>query len=224
MAQNDRIRSREDLARLVNRYGFLPFFKNLLPGFSVEEKIEPELWFTSLPGPWEWKGPLLREDKLIYGKFFGKRAVFMTREFFTELANYRRDGYDFDALWDDEKASFKEKRLFDLIEQNAPVLSTELKAAGGYGKDGKTDFDATLTRLQTLCYAIPDDFVYATDKSGKPYGWGTARFTTPEKMMGKAFTEKVYEKKPEESYRLLFTRLKALFPEAPEKTLKRFLG
>ena len=31
------------------------------------------------------------------------------------LMNYRRDGYDFDALWDDEKASRRQKKIMDLF-------------------------------------------------------------------------------------------------------------
>ena len=30
------------------------------------------------------------------------------------FVNYRRDGYDFDALWDDGKASIRQKKMMDL--------------------------------------------------------------------------------------------------------------
>ena len=33
--------------------------------------------------------------------------------------NFRRDGYDFDALWDDEKASFRQKKIMDLSEKHS---------------------------------------------------------------------------------------------------------
>ncbi len=33
----------EDLLNKVEEYGFLPFFKNGIPGFSVEEMCPPEL-------------------------------------------------------------------------------------------------------------------------------------------------------------------------------------
>lgn len=39
------ITSYEELERLVLDMGFLPFFRNEIPGFSVEEHTPLELWF-----------------------------------------------------------------------------------------------------------------------------------------------------------------------------------
>ena len=38
--------SADDLIAAVEEYGFLPFFQNETPGFSVEELCSPELWFA----------------------------------------------------------------------------------------------------------------------------------------------------------------------------------
>ncbi|MBP3700326.1 MAG: hypothetical protein J6I64_00400 [Lachnospiraceae bacterium] len=46
------IRSAEELQALVQRIGFLPFFKHEIPGFSVEECCPRELWFAEdVDGP-----------------------------------------------------------------------------------------------------------------------------------------------------------------------------
>ena len=37
----------------------------------------------------------------IYGKFFHKKTGYISVEWFPHFANYRREGYDFDALYDD---------------------------------------------------------------------------------------------------------------------------
>lgn len=61
---------------------------------------------------------------------------FISLEWFPYFANFRRDGYDFDALWDDGKASVKQKRIMDLfMDENADreLLSTEMKQLSGYG-------------------------------------------------------------------------------------------
>ena len=51
------LRYPEDLERLVEEVGFLPFFAGDIEGFSVEECCPPELWFAGdVDGPWEWKG------------------------------------------------------------------------------------------------------------------------------------------------------------------------
>ena len=93
------IHSAEDIANLVGELGFLPFFRNGVPGFSLAECTPHELWFSrDVDGPWEWKGPVIRLTGGVYGKFFGNKAGFVSREWFGDFANYRRDGYDFDAL------------------------------------------------------------------------------------------------------------------------------
>ena len=102
------LRSPEDIAALAEEWGFLPFFAGEIPGFSVEECCPPELWFSEeADGPWEWKGPVARSGRCVYGKFFGGRAGFISREWLPDFANFRRDGYDFDARYDDGLASSK---------------------------------------------------------------------------------------------------------------------
>ena len=81
------IRSAADIVALTNEWGFLPFFENGIPGFSVEELTPKELWFASdVDGPWEWKGPVIRASGCAYGKFFGGKAVFISREWFLDFA------------------------------------------------------------------------------------------------------------------------------------------
>ena len=106
----------DDLIAAVEEYGFLPFFQNEIPGFSVEELCAPELWFADdADGPWEWKGPAARSGKCLYGKIFDKKAGFVSRDWIPDFANFRRDGYDFDARWDDGLASYKDKELYETI-------------------------------------------------------------------------------------------------------------
>ena len=40
------LHSADDMIAAVEEYGFLPFFQNEIPGFSVEELCVPELWFA----------------------------------------------------------------------------------------------------------------------------------------------------------------------------------
>ena len=151
------IREKEDLIRAVNDLGFLPFFQNSIEGFSIEEHVDPKIWFGDIEGPWEWKGPVIRELGCAYGKFFEKKAAYISRKWFPDFANYRRNGYDFDARFDDELASYQDKKLFDLVDANAPLLSKELKKLGNYRKGGNKGFDTIITRLQSQCYVIISD-------------------------------------------------------------------
>ena len=218
-----RIRTRADLVRAVEQFGFVPFFKNRIQGFSLAEHAAPETWFSDEEGLWEWKGPVIRETGCAYGKFFGGKAVYISREWFPDFANFRRDGYDFDALWEDGKARHADKALYELLEPHAPITSRALKDLGGYGKEGRKGFDQSITRLQHLGYVLISDFVYDLDRQGKPYGWGVAEYSTPEKHLGRDFRRKVYRRTPEESFERVLNHLKEILPNASEKALRQLL-
>lgn len=155
------IKSRADLIEAINKYGFLPYFRNSIEGFSIEKHIEPRYWFGDEEGAWEWEGSVIQKT---YGKFFECNVVYISKEWFPDFANYRRDGYDFDALYDDGLARHTDKVLYDLLDKSAPIISKELKKLGNYRKGGNKGFDTSITRLQEQCYVIISNFVYMTER------------------------------------------------------------
>ncbi len=225
MAPIEELTGPEKIREAVLRLGFLPFFKNEIPGFSIAEHTPPRLWFSDTEdGPWEWKGPLARTGDCVYGKFFRGRAGFISRAFFPVFANYRRRGYDFDALYDDGFAPHADKQIYDTLTRHGSLQSRELKRLSGFGKDGEKGFDTRITRLQMQGYVVTADFDYMRDKFGKAYGWGVARYTTPEALFGADFMALAYREDPEESKKRVYERLRAICPEADEKQIKRLLG
>ena len=219
------ITSYDDLKEAVEELGFLPFFSGSVPGFSIEEHVASDLWYSAEEGwqIWDWKGPLINDLQCAYGKFFEKKAVYISKDWFPDFANYRRDGYDFDARYEDGLASFRDKALYDLIEENGPMLSKGLKALGNYRKGGNKGFDTIITRLQAQGYVIISDFAYMIDKNGREYGWGVAEYATPEQFLGAAFTDEVYERSPEESYERILDHMRKILPGAEEKEIKKLL-
>lgn len=231
MAYDFYVRSREDLIEAIRTFGVVPYFSNAIPGFSLEERCDPRvLWSDTGDDSWSWKGPVIQTSRCAYGKFFFKKAAYVSLDVFLDLANYRRDGYDFDARYDDGLARHDDKELYDLIDAEAPVLSRELRQSGGYAYqgrwqkvDGKKGFEPSITRLQERCYVIISDFVYMLDKRGIPKGWGVAEYNTPERWFGGSFSEEVYRRSPAESYERLLDMLRGYFPDADEKLLKKAL-
>ncbi|MCD7927625.1 MAG: hypothetical protein LUF80_02000 [Oscillospiraceae bacterium] len=223
MRMSDTICSERDLADLVQAYGFLPLLKNQISGFSVEEHTPPEYWFAEhVDGPWEWKGPVIRKTGCAYGKFFAGKAGFISRAWYCDFANYRRDGYDFDARYDDGLARFQDKQVYDILMEYPSLLSKEWRRLTGMKKRG--EFDAIVTRLQMLGYVITADFEYAKDKNGNTYGWGLSRYATPELVFGEDFKTAVYSCTPEGSRARMEGHLKRLLPQADEAQVKRLLG
>ena len=73
-------------------------------------------------------------------------------------------------------------------------------------------------------YVTVSDFVYQTDRHGKPFGWGLAQYATPEQRFGADFCSRVYLREPAESAARIRAHLKKLLPQASEAQLARFLG
>ncbi len=218
------IRTKKDLEDAVREFGFIPYFRNSLPGFSIEEHVAPKAWFyEDLEGVWEWKGPVIRETGCAYGKFFEKKAAFISREWFFDFANYRRDGYDYEGFFNDERGTYKDKALFDLIEAKGPILSKELKRLGNYKKGGNTGFDTSINRLQHQCFVVISDFKYMKDRYGKEYGWGVAEYATAERFMGEELSG-IYSTDPKDSYEKVLDHFRGMFPDIGEEAIKRFLG
>lgn len=217
------IRNVDELLDAVEHYGFLPFFKNSINGFSIEEMCPSELWFTDLEGPWEWKGPAAQSGRCIYGKFFGGKAGYISKKWIPDFANFRRDGYDFDARCDDGLVYYKDKDLFETVAEHEIILSKELKAICNYVKGGNKGFDTVITRLQMQSYICVADFVYMLDKHGSPYGWGVAQYTTPEHFFGYDYITSAYKTDPEESKQKIISHLQVLLPNATESQIAKII-
>ncbi len=217
--------SASDLAALVRRIGFLPFFRNCAPGFSVEELTPRSLWFSDTQdGPWDWKDAAIRESGGLYGKLFRGKAGYVSAEWFPDLANYRRDGYDFEGYYEDGHARHEDKRVMDAIDKTGPILTKALRREAGFlGKDGSRAFEAALHRLQMQCFLSVVGFEYARDASGKEYGWGIARCATPEQRFGPHFLDEAYKRDPRESFERIINHLRSVLPDAPEEAIRKLL-
>ena len=214
--------SAKDMEALALDWGFLPFFKNDIPGFSIEEHTPPELWYDSETGewgPWDWKGPVASAGTCVYGKLFWKKAGFVSLEWFPDLANLRRDGYDFDARFDDGLASLRDRTVYNALAGAGELLSVDLRKKCGVVRG----FDDSLARLQAQCYVAASDFVYRRDRNGREYGWGVAKYATPEELFGPELVTSAYSRDPEESFKRILVHLRQVLPDVPEADLVRLL-
>ena len=215
----DRVGSEEDLFRLTAGIGFLPFFKNEIPGWSLEENTAPAVWFTSNEGPWEWKGRLCRDRRLVYGKFFRGRAAFVSLTCFPDLCNWRRMGYDAEGYRDDGLMRHADGLILDALEKHGPSKGAFLKNTSGVRKG----FDGAVVRLQMLTFMIPRDFVYDLDRSGRPYGWGKALYDTPERHLGDGVVGASSRFSPRESLERMVRWLRGWMPDVGEEALRKAL-
>ena len=191
----------EKLEMVVQQIGFLPFFRCEVPGYSLEEHTPAALWCQKgVEGPWEWREMAAERQIIGYGKLVHGKAGFVSAELIPLLANYRRDGYDYDAKYDDGLMKRREKLVMDAVVQNGEMLSADIKKACGFGKNGEKGFDGILTGLQMQTYLLVRRFVYKKDKTGRVYGWGVGQYTTAERVFGDAVVTGRYDQDPKASF------------------------
>lgn len=214
-----------ELIKFIEMAGFVPLFKNEIEGFSIEENTMTEYWWTGdEKDPWEWRAVIADGHRIAYGKFFSGKAGFISGEWIPFFANYRRDGYDFDALWDDEKANRRQKRIMDLFNENDELFSFEIKEKAGFGKDGEKNFDGTLSALQQEMYLTTSRFKRKKNRKGEEYGWSVALYATFESIFGYDHVRSAYREDPEVSYGRITAHIRELYPSASEKDIERLIG
>ena len=165
---------------------------------------------------WKWKGPIVTEGGCVYGKFFDKKAGYISMDWWPDFMNYRRHAYPVPA-----PGSIEETIVLTLREHGS-LITRELRAACGFtGAKMRSRFDGYVTRLQMSCRIITQDFIYPRDKHGHEYGWGWSLLTTPEQLLGKEACQ--CERAPEESLERILTHLKHILPRANEQQLMKLI-
>ena len=231
-----RIRTWQELVNWINEIGFLPLFTNEVKGFSVEEHTSPAQWWTGnrQEDPWEWREIIAAGGQVAYGKFFGNKAGFISQEWLPYFANYRRNGYDFDARYQDGLASRREKKIMDFfigededgdaLYKDERILSTDLKKAAGFGKGGEKNYSGVITGLQMQTYLVIGDFTRRKNKRGEEYGMAVSILLPPESIWGYDKVTSAYSEKPKKSWDRIFRHVKEMYPGADEKDIIRLIG
>ncbi len=209
----------EVLEDCIAYFDFLPFFNNDITGWSVEEKTPASFWFTDVPGPWEWKGPIAREGNYLYGKFFKKRAGWVSRDVFGKFSQIRR------ALPPPKtpKTAVREAWLLSYIREVGAIITPDLKEPWAAEFGTTAGLESALASLQMRTDIVIVDFDYRRDRYGNPYGWGLARYMTPESFIGEDFLAEG-SLSEEASLEELTVNLSKKLPRANPVILKRYIA
>ena len=212
------IHNATELMGYIQEVGFLPLLYSGIPGYSADEAVDPDCRYVILDDGswdwplWDWKGPIVTEGDCVYGKFFNKKAGFVSRAWWPDLYNWRRHAHPAPPA-----GSVEEAILMTLREHGSMITRDLRRACGFTGAKMRSRFDGYVTRLQMACRVVTEDFVYPRDKHGKQYGWGWALLTTPEQLLGHEACQ--CDRTPQESLERMLNHLKQLLPRATEKQL-----
>ena len=226
-SRRDRIclHSPGDLKNLIHEVGFLPLFSNDIENFSVEERTPAEDWWTGRnTDPWDWRQILAADEGIAYGKFFDKKAGFVSREWFPDFANFRRDGYDWEGMYEDGKMKHRNKQILealDITEESTgkELLTCDLKKRANVPKG----FEGALTELQMQTFLLMAAFRQRINKQGQPYGWHVAAIMTPETKWGYDHINSI-SRTPEESKERILEHLEKYFPGQTQPLTKLITG
>ncbi|MBP5338490.1 MAG: hypothetical protein J6Z14_04185 [Prevotella sp.] len=219
----DKIHSCPELMAYIQEVGFLPLLDSGIAGFSAEDVVDEDNRYVVYSDGgwdwplWKWKGPIVQEGNCVYGKFFGGKAGFISREWWPDFCNYRRSRHRAPV-----EGSIEEAILLTLQEHGS-LITRELRAACGFtGPKTRSKFDSYITKLQMACRIVTEDFVYPRDKHNNEYGWGWALLTTPEQLLGRESLK--CQHTPEESRQLMLSHFHMILPRATDKQIEKLIG
>ncbi len=216
------IHNATELMGYIQQVGFLPLLDSGIRGYSADEAVDPDCRYVLLDDGgwdwplWQWKGPIVTESDCVYGKFFNKKAGFVSRAWWPDLYNWRHHAHPAPS------AGSIEETILMTLREHGSLITRDLRRACGFTEPKmRSRFDGYITRLQMACRVVTEDFVYPRDKHGKEYGWGWALLTTPEQLLGKEACH--CDRTPEESLERMLTHMREILPRATEQQLIKLI-
>ncbi len=215
------VKSPEELEEYINEVGFLPLFSaEGTPDFSAEAVSPNDHWWTGDDmDVWEWRSVLAARGNVAYGKFFGNKSGFISKEWFPVFAAYRRDGYDFDARWEDSLATLRQKKIIDTLEKHGQLMSNELKSLAGFGKNGEKGFQTVTAQLEMQTYIVTRGFEKRINKKGERYGWAVGVYSLAEKLFSYEHITSAYGLSRKEAFGKIMAQAEKIAPKSDPKAL-----
>lgn len=210
------VTSPERMYDAIRQAGIIPFFENLIPGYSIEELTPREYWFDGEEdtlGPWDWKIYCVESGDIAYGKFLlGGKASFATMKWYRELMNYRRSLPKY-------APTDQQKLILDYVKDNGEITIKEVRHLLGVKKSAA---DAVITRLQMQCRLVTGDLRRVYRGEDLHYnGWQVASFCRPEDLFEDSVTP---DCTPEESLERLIDHISAVSGESSRPRILKVLG
>ncbi len=143
-----------------------------------------------------------------------------------------------------KKETADARHIHEVLVENESMLSKQLKVASGFTLSRKRSqfnpedpnepivnkrngmaFDALIAQLQMGTHVCIADFEYLISRKGEPYGWGVARYCTPEAMYPDLFPlkDRVEDRTPKQSRKRIIDHLQKLFPDVEKAKIEKLI-
>ncbi len=209
------ITSPEAMLDAITALGIVPFFINIVPGYSIEEMTPKECWFdddSDTLGPWDWKIDCIQSGCIAYGKFLlGGKASFATVERYRELMNWRRSRKEL-------KPKGLEMDVYNAIVEAGTLTTSELRKRFGIKK---SKMDTIITHLEYATLVVTGDIqrvLFSLNEEQDEEDFNDIFFKAKKRDSGKPEKEVIA---PEASFTRICAHIHEMFPLAEEATIKK---
>lgn len=201
------------LVEYINEIGFLPLLHMGLDGWSAEEAVDEECRYVTLPDGgwewplWEWKGDIIRESGCAYGKFFDRKAAFISREWWPDFCNWRRNVYPHP-----EESSI-EDMILQTLQENGSMITRDCAKPAALRE--RRCAASSIPTSHVLKWAVISSRRISSIRktgTGATTAGGWSLLTMPEVLLGKDSCHP--DRTPEESRRRMEKHFQGLFPDA----------
>ena len=93
-------------------------------------------------GAWEWKGAIIRDGQCAYGKFFNRKAGFVSRAWLPDWINYRRAR----SLAPNDDVAALDDVVMQTIQVEGTATIQELRRMLGFAQGGRSRRRAAIAR------------------------------------------------------------------------------
>ncbi|MWV42378.1 hypothetical protein GRF59_01930 [Paenibacillus sp. HJL G12] len=174
------VRHFEEASNYIHRIGILPL-ASIIPDYpSLESITSKESWYSGTEqDPWSWRVRFPVEGKAAYGKFFRKKAVLISTEWFPWVHACLGLGIDAEKLYRDGMLSRTAWQLYQLINIDQGIDTRVLRErAQMKAKEDKKAFDQAVIELQDSLLIVISGVQERVNADGEPNGWNSTAYET----------------------------------------------
>ena len=215
----ERIRTLSQLEQAIEDIGFLPYAGDEKRSLFTLGAMTDNAWFDgSDTDPWVWRAEIAKKGAQAYGKFFGRRAGFVSRRCIPAFIAVRRDNRSLDELYADGVVSRGALQVWRCFEQRVEWTFPDLKREAGFSGQSRA-FEAAVTELQGLFFVCISGQSQRISRAGEPYGWPNNDFGRMDVLFP---TPEGGRMEPDEAEEYLLDCIRTV-GDFPEKTALRLL-
>jgi hypothetical protein len=215
----------QEAAAIIKELGLLPLAP-LIQGYPALNTITaPESWHSGGDSdPWTWRTRFAGEGIAAYGKFIGKKAVFLSRDWVPLFLAVLGQNEVPEERYDKGELSKEALNLFRCINAEEGIDTRLLrKKADLLGKENKKAFDQGLQELQGSMDIVISGTKEKYNEDGEINGWNSTSYETMDGWLEKNGIERLSISR-EEAKSKLIQHFSDFCPDEAMKKISKIIG